>query len=490
MCGLVLSTGYYFDQAPSPMREAADQLGFPIVEVPPELMFIDVTEAIFTRIVNEQYDLQNRAFAIHRRLTALVLEGGDLAQVADALGAALERSVAIESTAFQTLAAAEHGPTDSMWAQSTVRQTPPELIERFLQQGIYERLAVERGPILVPPLPDLGVTMERVAAPIVVDREIYGYVWIIAGDRPLTQLDTLAIDHAATVGALLMLRDKAVREAEQKTRGDLFEQLLAGADSEGPAHQLGLRLDRSHAVFVVSGTGAPHDYAAALDRWLRRRGLTAVVVVRDDVVVAVVESKSDQHSRSIAREMLEEVRQTRNPVMAKTRPYGSEPEARPYSPARALRQLLVGVGQSYPARAGLRRSYLEAQEAREIGTLLGRAGAVEFAELGFMHWLYHLPSERQSENRFVRVVASLRDYDEQHHGDLLRTLEVYLDSGNALAEASAALNVHRNTLLYRLRRIEELTGLDLRSPIDRLNLHVAVKGYRLDANRRLNAGEH
>jgi sugar diacid utilization regulator len=357
-----------------------------------------------------------------------------------------------------------------------------------LQQGIYERLAVERGPIRVPPLPELGMAMERVAAPIVVDREVYGYVWIIAGDRPLTQLDTLAIDHAATVGALLMLRDKAVREAEQKARGDLFEQLLAGVDSEGPAHQLGLRLDRSHAVFVIAGSGAPHDYASALDRWLRRRGLTAVVVVRDDLAVAVIESKSDQHSRSVAREMLEEVRPPRGQAWPLTRP-AAPPEGRPFGGGRAARQLLVGLGQSYPTRAGLRRSYQEAQEAREIGILLGRTGLVEFAELGFMHWLYHLPAERQSENRFVRVVTNLRDYDEQHHGDLLRTLEVYLDSGNALAEASAALNVHRNTLLYRLRRIEELTGLDLRSPIDRLNLHVAVKGYRLDANKRLNAGE-
>jgi DNA-binding PucR family transcriptional regulator len=100
-----------------------------------------------------------------------------------------------------------------------------------------------------------------------------------------------------------------------------------------------------------------------------------------------------------------------------------------------------------------------------------------------MHWLYHLPPDRHAENRYIHVVAELREYDDQHHGDLLRTLEVYLDSGNALAEASAALNIHRNTLLYRLRRIEELTGLDLRNPLARLNLHVAVKGFRLESNR-------
>ena len=485
MSGLVLSTGYYFDEAPPAVREAGDRLAFPVIEVPPDVMFIDLTEAIFTRIVNEQYDLQNRAFAIHRRLTSLVLEGGDLNQVAAALAAALQRSVAIESAAFQVVAVAEHGPTDRMWAQSSGRQTPPELIQRFMEHDIYERLAAERAPVRVAPMPDVGMDMERVAAPIVVGREIYGTVWILAGDRPLTRLDTLAIDHAATVAALLMLRDKAVREAEQKARGDLFEQLLAGEAAEGPAHQLGLRLERHHTVLAVSAAAEAAEVAAEVERWLRGRGLAALVLPRDELAMAVVESKSEAHGRSLAQALVEALgvpTAARSKGREAHRASDTEDEAR-RSGARHIASLLVGLGQGYPAQAGLKRSFEEALEANRIGGLLGRLGVVEFAELGFMHWLYHLPSERQAENRYMRVLAELRDYDEQHHGDLLRTLEVYLDSGNALAEASSALNVHRNTLLYRLRRIEELTGLDLRSPLDRLNLHVAVKGFRLDANR-------
>jgi PucR family transcriptional regulator, purine catabolism regulatory protein len=477
MSGLVLSTGYYLDQAPSAMREAGNRLNFPVIEVPPEVMFIDLTEAIFTRIINEQYDLQSRAFAIHRRLTSLVLEGGDIGQVVAALGTALQRSVAIESTAFQVLATFEHGPTDHMWANSDVSQASPDMIERFLQLGIYDQLASERAPIRVPPMPELGMDMERVVAPIVVDREIYGAVWIIAGDRPFTQLDTLAIDHAATVAALLMLRDKAVREAEQKARGDLFEQLLAGEAAEGPAHQLGLRLERNHTVLVVSSGAPPAELAAQVEHWLHGRSLAALVLARDDVAVAVVETRSESYGRSLAQSLADALDA---PAAAERPKRGAAEASAERIAARNGDRLVVGMGQGYPAQAGLRRSFEEALEANRIGGLLGRQGVVEFAELGFMHWLYHLPGERRTENRYVRVVAELREYDEQHHGDLLRTLEVYLDSGNALAEASAALNVHRNTLLYRLRRIEELTGLDLRSPIDRLNLHVAVKGYRLE----------
>ena len=60
------------------------------------------------------------------------------------------------------------------------------------------------GPLHIDPIPDLGMTMERIVAPIIVAHEIYGYIWIIAGDRPLTALDELAIEHAATVAALIL----------------------------------------------------------------------------------------------------------------------------------------------------------------------------------------------------------------------------------------------------------------------------------------------
>jgi purine catabolism regulator len=62
---------------------------------------------------------------------------------------------------------------------------------------------------------------------------------------------------------------------------------------------------------------------------------------------------------------------------------------------------------------------------------------------------------------------------------MVRTLDAYLRYGGALAEAAAAINIHRNTLLYRLGRVEELTGLDLKDVTQRLNLYVALQAHLL-----------
>jgi DNA-binding PucR family transcriptional regulator len=65
------------------------------------------------------------------------------------------------------------------------------------------------------------------------------------------------------------------------------------------------------------------------------------------------------------------------------------------------------------------------------------------------------------------------------HRELARTAEVYLDCAGQAARAAAELGIHRQTLYYRLSRIEKLTGLDLDDGEDRLLLHMALKAHRL-----------
>nr|WP_262414538.1 helix-turn-helix domain-containing protein [Streptomyces sp. ST1015] len=65
------------------------------------------------------------------------------------------------------------------------------------------------------------------------------------------------------------------------------------------------------------------------------------------------------------------------------------------------------------------------------------------------------------------------------HRELARTAEVYLDCAGQAGRTAAALGIHRQTLYYRLSRVEQLTGLDLDDGEDRLLLHMGLKGARL-----------
>ena len=465
LVGMVFSTGWYFDEVPEVIRRAADEHHFPVITLPPEVQFINITERLYTEIVSEQYALKERADDIHNRLTRLVLEGGDLTAVAQTLRDLLERSVLIDSAGFEVLAHAEHGPMDES-RQRVLRlgRTPPEIVQRIMRRGIYAEVQQKMRHVRLPAMPDMGMTMERVVSPIVVGGEIYGYIWIIAGDRPLTELDELAIDRAATVAALVLLKEQAVREAEQSVRGDLLAQLLrldSNLDSATleRAHLAGYRTDQPHqALFVISRPATGGNLSQLLtqiERKLRYWGEWGLVVARERGIAVIVEARATSAGSGLAQKLVTELNNAAQPMM-------------------------IGVGQIYPEEKSLRRTYAEALEAAEIGRRLGNPNrVVNFWELGLLDWLYRLPDEALAANPYLRKVETLAGHDARTRGELTLTLETYLEYGGALAEAATALNVHRNTLLYRLGRIEEIADVDLRDTKQRINLYVALKGYRL-----------
>ena len=114
---------------------------------------------------------------------------------------------------------------------------------------------------------------------------------------------------------------------------------------------------------------------------------------------------------------------------------------------------------------------------------LGRpSGVLRFDDLGLLHWLRHLPPDVIFENVYMRAVETLAKVDAERHTDLLPTLETYLEAPS-VGEAAELLFIHRNTLSYRLERIEKLLQVDLNDPGQRLNLHVAAKCHRVNSIR-------
>lgn len=467
LAGLVLATGSYFDSAPDVMRRAADEHNFPIVEAPGDAQFVHIIERLYAEILNEQLVLKERAGDIHRRLTRLVLDGGDLAAIASTLADILERSILIESPSLEVLAAARHGPVDENRLRTLeVGRTLPEVAYRLRKRGVYAQLQQKKRPIRLGTMPDIGMWMERVVAPIVAGGEVLGYIWIVAGDHPLTGLDEIAVDHAATVAALALLKEQAVRESQQAMRGDLLTQLLrpqAEYDSATVerARSAGYHVDRPHqALFVVGvppGGGTVGQLASRLETWARGIGVWVLVVGRERGVAVIVESNSNEAGRALAERIVSEVGHAASPLV---------------------------VGVSTARAGGLRQAHDEAVEAVEIAVRLDGSRVMCHWALGLLDWLYHLPPAALSGNVYLAKVQTLAEHDAKANSDLVKTLEAYLDYGGALGEAAAAINVHRNTLLYRLGRIEAIAEADLKDANQRLNLHVALKGWRL--RKRIN----
>jgi hypothetical protein len=142
-----------------------------------------------------------------------------------------------------------------------------------------------------------------------------------------------------------------------------------------------------------------------------------------------------------------------------------------------------GMGGPDPGLEGIRRAYLEAREALEIGLALGIAGPLFlFDDLLLYHFLRSEP--KLVERFIVQTLGPLIDYDARRRGELVKTLDAYFNADGSVKMAGEALFAHPHTVTYRLKQIERLTGWSLRSAEDKLRLQLSLRALRLSNARR------
>ncbi|HHJ06794.1 MAG TPA: hypothetical protein ENK24_04770, partial [Anaerolineae bacterium] len=173
LSGIIISVGGKFLQKiPRAFISAADALDFPIITIPSDVRFVDITRLIHEKIVSRQYALLKESDHIHQTLTQIVLEGGGLQDLADALSELVERSVTIEDPALNLLAHATHGKIDRARLESIEGGGTPEVIRRFVREkGILDKVKNSLKPMPVPAFPEHGMT-KRIVAPILVEKQL------------------------------------------------------------------------------------------------------------------------------------------------------------------------------------------------------------------------------------------------------------------------------------------------------------------------------
>lgn len=457
VAGLALAVGRYIAAAPDHLRAVADRNNFPLIEIPYQLRFVDIARVVNERISQENMVMVERALTIHRTLTQLVLEGGDLKDLADRMAELVGQSVSIENERFEALASANVAPVDEARRYTLVEgHTDPRLINALHERGVLGEIARTLRPVHIPQMADVGLEMERILAPVVVHGEIYGYMWIIADDRPLNELDRLAIESGATIAALILLHQEAVQVAEASLKGGLLSQLIqreTGNDAvlADQALRYGLDLSAPYAMLVIDPPERSSQKLLGLYRRVNRlaesREWPAVVGQFAGQVVVLAPSEAD--IPAIAQAILMQVN-------------GG---------------IRIGISGTHRGAARVALAHSQCLDALHISARLEPGQRMTpFDSLGYLHALFRAGPDSLTANPYVPGLRKLRL---EQQADLFHTLEVYLDAGGNGVATAELLMIHRSTLNYRLSRIAETCAVDLSDPVTRTNLQVALKLLRL-----------
>ncbi|HEY7414675.1 MAG TPA: helix-turn-helix domain-containing protein, partial [Ktedonobacteraceae bacterium] len=143
-------------------------------------------------------------------------------------------------------------------------------------------------------------------------------------------------------------------------------------------------------------------------------------------------------------------------------------------------RLTAGVSNACDTIGDYRRGYAEASEALDVGaSICHERGCIHFNTLGAYRYIYHFAHTDILRDHYQEQVTVVADYDQRKKTTLLDTLEAYLECGCNIARAATQLDIHRNTLLQRMERVQKLCTLDLEQVQNRLPLLIALKVHKL-----------
>ncbi|MFJ9799639.1 PucR family transcriptional regulator [Streptomyces sp. NPDC101145] len=406
---------------------------------------------------------------------------GDYQELVDEISALLGAPATLENRDFGLIAFGAHDSDDAS-AMDPVRTR--SILTRKSTPAVrawFEGFGIARatGPVRIPAAPDAGVYRDRLCLPVRHRGVVHGYVWLLdTSPGPAPERLEAAMEVAARIGALLAEEERAGADLSRELRAALtaerewsYDLALATLRSA-----LGPDADGLHALVCVapwpggdspSVRTAPGLAALCTAPWPGRgapgpgasgpapggggtpgAGAAGAARAGGQVLGALVRLRSPD---ALAPALTAGARLCEAA--------GPGAVAGVAAPRRGLPELAA--------------AWAEAASAARAALAQPRLGPVApWTSIGPYRLLTTVPQDA-ADDPVVRPLLG------RAHAELARTAEVFLDHAGQAGRTAAALGIHRQTLYYRLSRVEQLTGLDLDDGEDRLLLHMSLKAHRL-----------
>lgn len=376
-----------------------------------------------------------RSEEIHERLLNIAVHSGGVRGIASALHDLLRSVVVIRDQYGATLVSEPETAADDHCAPTASSSRP--IVGSTLVREVDE----------------------DVVADVMLDGSGVGTVWLPGRAGTLDALGVRAMEHGSLVLSLELLRQRTAAEVEQTLRGELLADLLSGADPRSPTV-------RDRATLMGHNLNVPHRMMVATTRGRVVRGRA----VRDDASIAQRAAAEAVRvtSRMKPRPLIAAIRDSIValwPDLSGEQP-GEQTLRRAISSslgADAAATAMVAVtdlgNDGIPAAyRGARGVLAFAGHDRDVHTV------VTFDDLGAAGLLLQFAAPAELRRYAERTVGVLCRYDADHGAELFRTLRTYLDCDLDRRTTAEVLVLHPNTVSQRLRRVETMTGLNLRSP--------------------------
>ncbi|AET59914.1 regulator of polyketide synthase expression [Paenibacillus terrae HPL-003] len=425
---LAIKPTRFLKEIPRSALEESNACGLPVIEIPADIPYTDITQRVMDMVLNRQAELLRRSEEIYRTLTTMVLENSGIQAVSDNIAELLKAPVALIDNGGRAIVTS---PQEWNWMEA--------------QDSRHFPINVDK----------------RTVAKLVIAR------------NELDDMEQVGIEQARLVMALELMREKAVEDTESRLRGNFIDELMTPPvplrhEVERRGRQLGFNPAYHWEVAVLESTTAPPEeiLSGLLSQESTRRRVVSHIEFRSNRAILFLPTlhPNDHHDGAGADQGL---------TWAETlKSWTSEK-------ALGTGDYYIGIGSSKKLWE-LMQSYNEARRAITVSQRLYPDRRVcKFGDIEMHYMLGEAMNKEEFVDLFERKLGRLQQYDRSHGSDLLKTLFYYLENRGSLMDTANYLFIHRNSVKYRLERIRDIADFDLNDPREQFICHTCLIHYYL-----------
>jgi hypothetical protein len=385
-------------------------------------------------------------------------------KLADLIAELLDCPVTIEDANHHLISYSKHNEEIDRARLFTIiqRKVPEPVINGLWKSGVMKKLMETDEPVIISPLPDIGLG-NRVAISIRSDNEILGFIWAHTKSKTFQKEELILFKMAAQLVKKHFLQKSGTLNNQAKEYRDFFWQLLMGDVQEEQtilqkARELSMDLQGRLAIIIFDlGTAVTETLEKHADDLAESTEQMELIgrLADGQQLIFLVRVKDPSDEYGILHKNIEHILFRLGKFLQTDR-------------------LVGGSGLLYSSPLFLSSSYRQAQRVLRLKKQWKNEleNVYTFQELGIYQFIEELYQIKARENYRNIVLDKLREYDQKNHTELLQSLKVFLENDGNTFVAAKKIHVHPNTLSYRLKRIQEISGMDLKDPKQKTNIYI------------------
>lgn len=435
------------------------------------------------RKIKVQNKILEHTIAIHEQLTQCILNGKGIAYIIAILAELMKSAVVLEDHHLNPLSS--NIPQTVALNDSLKPYLFTSTSLTFKEQtSIY--LKRKRPFEINDQYSDIAVN--RLVSPILVGNQFLGFISLLRLNKRFSNIDHIAIEHAASIIALEILKEKEIAEVENRLKGDFIDDLLSENFSDSNSiiiRARGLDYDISlpHRVLVLFIDNLQQltktyrhneklifqfktDLFNCVKDLLKTLG-KGIINSKGEYFIILLQIENHNYSEESVRLFSEKIFK---------RVSEKFPEV----------LITIGIGTLCTDLSAFSTSFRSAQKAIEIGKVLKKHDKiVSLEQFGAHSLLFSTFNPEDLYHYAIIQIGSLLEYDKNHKTQFLQTLQNFLNLRDNIEKTARTMNLSVSGLKYRLQRIEEITGQSLKDSENSFNLELALKILQLTGTEKI-----